>query len=158
MNVPSPLLIGWQEWCALPELGVPAIKAKVDTGARTSALHAFNIQKTSMFSTPYLSFSILPLQRRSDIIIHCQAPLIDERMVTDSGGHRERRFVIRTLLILGPQQWPIDITLTDRFSMRFRMLLGRNALASYATIDPNETFLLNSYSGKELRQFYFSSH
>lgn len=135
------LAIGWREWVALPELGLPAVKAKVDTGARTSALHAFYVERFRRRSDDYVRFGVHPLQRRTDLVVHCTAPLRDVRQVTDSGGHRERRHLIRTLVRLANLQWTIDLTLTDRDTMIFRMLLGRTAMEDRLMIDPSASFL-----------------
>lgn len=137
-----PLLLGWREWLALPDLGIPLIKAKVDTGARTSTLHTFYADRFQHGGRAYARFGVHPLRGRTDIEIHAQAPLIDCRQVTDSGGHRERRFVILTRLSLAGRDWPIELTLTNRETMLFRMLLGRTAMAGRALVDPDRSFLL----------------
>jgi len=135
------LLIGWREWVALPRLKLPALKAKVDTGARTSSLHAFKIETYSERGTLKVRFRVHPLQRRSDIVVICEAPVVDHRVVSDSGGHRERRYVIESQLELGGLSWPIEITLANRETMSFRMLLGRSAM-SRLLLDPTQSYLL----------------
>src|SRR3569833_4767722 len=124
-------MLVWREWVALPELAVPAIKAKADTGARTSALHAFRMEAFHVRGVRVARFAIHPYQRRSDIEIVREAPVVDERMVSDSGGHRERRLVIVTQVQVGSEAWPIEMALTNRDNMGFRMLLGRCALCGF---------------------------
>jgi hypothetical protein len=133
--------IGWREWVSLPELGIPLIKAKVDTGARTSALHAFSLRTFKEGIKDKVSFDIHPLQNDVETVITCTADIIDKRWVTDSGGHREERLVILTPMTLGNDTWPIEITLTERDSMLFRMLLGRGAIRKRCVVNPGRSFL-----------------
>lgn len=143
-------LIGWREWVALPELGIPALKAKIDTGARTSALHVSELECYDAPDGRRVRFVLHPLRKRSELIIACTARVIDERIVSDSGGHRERRPVIRTPLSLGGRRWPIEITLTNREDMLFRMLLGRTAMSGRLTVDPQQSYCC----GRRLRHAY----
>lgn len=135
------LLIGWREYLALPRLGLPVLKAKVDTGARTSSLHAFKIETFHEYGTLKVRFRVHPVQRRNDIVVVCEAPIVDRRMVSDSGGHREMRYVIKTPMEVDGHIWPIEITLANRETMSFRMLLGRSAM-THLLIDPSQSYLL----------------
>jgi hypothetical protein len=133
--------LGWREWVALPELGIENIKAKVDTGARTSALHAFYLQPFTRDDRTWVRFGIHPQQRSDSVEVHCEAPVTDRRTVTDSGGHSEERYVITTLVTLGDQPVEMEMTLTDRENMRFRMLLGRTAIRGHFLVDPGRSYL-----------------
>lgn len=145
------LLLGWREWVTLPQLGIPAVKAKIDTGARTSALHAFWLEAFQENSQPKVRFSLHPIQRRADTKFTCAAEIIDERIIADSGGHREKRYVILTPIQIGDRQWPIEITLTNRDTMRFRMLLGRTALvAGGVKVAPGASYLASPSSSAHL--------
>jgi hypothetical protein len=134
-------ILGWREWVGLPELNIAQIKAKVDTGARTSALHAFIIDPYRKGGQRWVMFAIHPIQKHSDVSIECHALIKDQRLVSDSGGHKQRRYVIETRLILGPSIITAEMTLTNRDGMLFRMLLGRTAMTNRFIIDPNASYL-----------------
>lgn len=143
--------IGWREWVSLPALGVNFIKAKVDTGARTSALHAFALRPFKEGNQDKICFDIHPWQNNNEMTITCTADVIDKRWVSDSGGHREERFVIRTPIILGEETWPIEITLTERDTMLFRMLLGRSAVRKRFLVNSGRSFIKTNKANYENR-------
>lgn len=136
------LQIGWEEWIALPDLGLPAIKAKIDTGAKTSAIHAFMVEKIIEGNDVKVRFGIHPIPNQPDIEVYCKAHLVDEREVTSSNGQTELRYVIRTLVQFGKRKWPIEMTLTDRETMAYRMLIGRTAMEGKLNVVPGKSFLL----------------
>ena len=134
-------MLGWREWVALPELKLARIKAKIDTGARSSALHAFAIEPYRKGGQRWVMFAIHPLQKCTEVSIECHAQIKDRRMVMDSGGHKQRRYVIETQLVLGQSAMRAEMTLTHRDSMRFRMLLGRTAMTERFVIDPSASYI-----------------
>ncbi|MEL7292062.1 MAG: ATP-dependent zinc protease [Pseudomonadota bacterium] len=136
------LIVGWRETVSLPELGIQKINAKIDTGARTSCLHAFKVETFEKDNALWVRFWLHPIQNNTDAEVVCEAPVIDERIVRDSGGHEESRYVIRSVLSLAGESWPIEITLTNRENMAFRMLLGRTAMHNRIIVDPVESFLI----------------
>ena len=138
---PAALTFGWEEWVSLPELGLPAISAKVDTGARTSALHAEDIEVFGPAAKPKVRFTVHPIPANDDVAIACSAAVHDRREVTSSNGETEMRYVIQTAVEVGDSSWPIEVTLTSRASMASRMLLGRQALTDRISIVPTERHL-----------------
>ncbi|ASG00511.1 ATP-dependent zinc protease [Vibrio anguillarum] len=136
------MIVGWRETLSLPGLGIEQINAKVDTGARTSCLHAFKVESFTKEETLWVRFWIHPVQRNNDKVTVCEAKVIDERIVRDSGGHEESRYVIQSDVSLGGQTWPIEITLTNRENMGFRMLLGRTAMHRRILVNPTKSFLI----------------
>jgi hypothetical protein len=136
------LTFGWREWVSLPDLGLQQVKAKVDTGARTSAIHAFALKTYSDGGQERVKFSVHPNQKDSDTVVVCDAAVVDKRIVSDSGGHKEERLVIETTLMIGEHAWPIEATLTGRDDMLFRMLLGRTAIKNRAVVDPGRSYVV----------------
>jgi hypothetical protein len=141
------LILGWKEWCALPELGLPAIKVKVDTGAKTSALHTFRIEPFTENGREFVRFWV---QRNETLVRECVAPLKDQRMVRDSGGHKEQRYVIETSIQIGDKLRQIEVSLTNRDTMLFRMLLGRRAMQGDTVVNPSTSYINGRLKAKRL--------
>jgi hypothetical protein len=140
-------VIGWREWVDLPELGISRIKAKIDTGARSSALHAIHVESFQQDGQETIRFQVHPYQRDSHFTVCAQARLLEWRQVKNSGGDAQLRPVIRTMIELGARQWSIDLTLTNRDVMGFRMLLGREALRKRFLVNPGHSYLLSDCIG-----------
>ena len=139
----QPLLrFGWEEWVALPDLGLPALKAKVDTGARTSSLHAFDLEEVVVGGRDHVSFTIHPWQATDEDAVGLTLPVHDRRSVRSSSGHAEDRIVVLMRLTLARRRITAEVTLTDRRKMRFPMLLGREAMAGRVLVDSEASFLL----------------
>lgn len=144
------ILIGWREWVGLPEWGIDAIKAKIDTGARTSSLHALDPELITIKGAPYVKFLLMPVQRSLALGQEIIAPLVDQRKVTNSGGFGQERFVVGVKIKLGFSERDIEVTLANRRDMKFRMLLGRQALDGFL-VNASESYLLGKTD--EQRQF-----
>ncbi len=153
----SKVIIGSEEWCSFPELQIPYIKARVDSGAKTSALHAVNIIPFLKNNENWVQFDVNPLQNNTKITKSCEARLVDKRVVKSSSGFREQRYVIQTQLHVGEKTWTIEVTLTNRDSMGFRMLLGREAMMGRLVVDPEEKYQFGQPSFDEIKNYYTSS-
>lgn len=148
------VIVGSEEWCSFPNLGIPTIKARVDSGAKTSALHAINIAPFIKNGENWVKFDINPIQNNVKTIIHCESKLIDKRVVKSSSGFREQRYVISADLEIGGKNWSIELTLTNRDSMGFRMLLGREAMSGRILVDPEQKYLLGQPTSENLHLYY----
>ncbi|MFT4713599.1 MAG: hypothetical protein ACJAVI_003363 [Candidatus Azotimanducaceae bacterium] len=145
-------IVGWREWVSLPDIGIPALKAKIDTGAKTSALHAVDIELFDNKGIEYVRFNLQPVRKRQKFVLNCEAPLLDKRFVRDSGGHTEERFVIQSSVQIGAKSFITEITLTNRDDMLFPMLLGRRAMqAVNIIVDCNQSYSHGKY---KMRQVY----
>lgn len=147
-------IIGAEEWCKFPTLGIPAIKARVDSGAKTSSLHAFNIERFENNSNTWVRFEIHPLQKDKNITVKCEAQIIDKRKVKSTSGISEKRFVIQVPLSIGNDTWDVEVTLTNRDSMGYRMLLGREAMLNRYLINPSASFLQGNKDKVQLANLY----
>ncbi len=137
----TPGVVGWREWVALPALGIPAIKAKIDTGARSSSIHAFDVELFRRRRTHFVRFRVHPFQRDTETTVAAEARVLDHRHVRSSSGHADERPVIVTELELLGERWPIELTLANRDQMGFRMLLGREAFRGRCLVDAARSFL-----------------
>ena len=153
-NDSDKIIIGSEEWCAFPALGIPAIKARVDSGAKTSSIHAFNIHPFSRGGTPWVSFEIHPIQQDRRTVVRCEAQIVDRRLVKSSTGISEKRYVIRTPLTFAGETWEIELTLANRDSMGYRMLLGREAMSGRLLVDPAESHRSGTRTSDEVRALY----
>lgn len=151
------IVIGSEEWCALPDLSIPKIKMRVDSGAKTSALHAINIAPFTKDGQNWVRFDVNPIQKNLKTVLHCEAPLVDKRVVKSSSGFKEQRYVIATEIELDGHRWPIEVTLTNRDSMGFRMLLGREAMSGRMLVDPSQQYLLGEPTPENLKQLYVNA-
>ena len=148
------IILGWKEWVSLPHLNLPAIKAKIDTGAATSSIHAYHIEYFNKDNKTFVKYLLHPIQRNKKITIPCISEVIDEREVKSSSGQKEVRPVIKTLLKIGKSSWEIELNLTNRDLMYMRMLLGREALSSRVLVDPNHKFLHGNFTMRKINKLY----
>ena len=148
------LIVGSEEWCSLPGLGLPAIKARVDSGAATSSLHAFNIVPFQRDGELWISSEVHPLQNDRNVVVRHEAPVLEQRSVRNTSGISENRYVIREELVLGEQRWPIELTLTNRDAMGYRMLLGREAMVGRVLVDPEGSHQLGDVEPAQLEAMY----
>ena len=147
-------IIGSEEWCVFGDLGIPAIKARVDSGAKTSSLQAANIKIVNRGANEWVKFEVSPLQENRSIAIECQARLVDRRMVKSSSGISEVRLVIKTPVTIGDCTFDIELTLANRDTMEFRMLLGREALNERFIVNPAVNYQLQSFEDTEVNKLY----
>ena len=157
-QVIRPPIVGWREWISLPDLKIDHIKAKIDTGARTSALHAYFVEPFLKSGRRWVRFGVHPYQQDNRTQRICEVAVTDVRWVTDSGGHREKRYVITTDLELGDSRFPVELTLTNRDTMRFRMLLGRTAIADNFLVDSGSTMQMGRPSSKPAPHAFVGGH
>jgi len=142
MSESTPLLtVGWREWVSLPEIGIPRIKAKIDTGARTSCLHTAAYEVFQKDNRDWVRFTVHPLKSHHEIENHAEFPVSDFRVVRDSGGHEERRPFVTTTLKFPTASWEIEISLSNRENMKFRMLLGRTSMRKKILVDCSRSYL-----------------
>lgn len=139
----STTIIGWREFVSLPELNLGIIKAKIDTGARSSALHAFNMEERLFDGKKIIRFQVHPRQRDNQTSITAEAELLEYRKIRNSGGVTQLRPVIKTQIKLDQYIWPIELSLTNRDIMGFRMLLGRQGIRHKFLVDPGKSFILS---------------
>jgi len=147
------LIVGWREWGSLPTLNIPAIKIKIDTGAKTSTLHALNIEIVVQDQKRYVRFCVYPLQRNNSIVRRCILPVLDERVIKSSNGQEENRITVLTPIRIAEKQWDIELTLTDRSTMFFNMLLGRQAMKNLL-VDPAQSFCQGKITSRRVGEIY----
>ncbi len=152
------MVAGSEEWVSLPGLGLPMIKVRVDSGAKTSALHAVNISPFQRNGETWVSFDVFPIQFDGKRLVHCEAQVVDIRTIKSSTGNRETRYVIKTLVKLNEETWGIEVSLTNRDSMGYRMLLGREAMRGKMLVDPESSFLFGEPAKEDMEVLYRKSH
>lgn len=148
------LLIGWREWCALPGLGIPAIKFKTDTGADTSSLHAMHLETFHQDGKLFARFETHPIQRNNHVTKQCVVEVAGKKHIRSSNGMSEERYIIKTPMTIGKHTWDVKLTLTSRAQMGFRMLLGREAMHDHMLIDPDKSYYFGDVTESELGDLY----
>lgn len=138
---PAVTVAGWREWVALPDLDVPWVKAKLDTGARSSSIHAFDVEEAERDGAPWVSFAIHPWQRSESDEVRVELPVVDRRAIRSSTGHEEERLLVRTRITVVGHELDAELTLANRDEMGFRMLVGREALRGTILVDPGRSYL-----------------
>lgn len=156
MEIENLKVIGSEEWCIFEEFGIPAIKARVDSGAKTSSIQANNIKIIHRGTEEWVRFEVNPIQDNRSIFITCETRLHDKRLVKSSSGIAEQRYVIKSLVTIGDQTFDIELTLANRDAMEFRMLLGREALMNRYVVNPSATYLTTSFTQEEVSKKYAS--
>lgn len=154
MNQDQKLVVGSEEWCSFPALGIPAVKARVDSGAKTSSLHAFDLHTFNRNSEKWISFEVHPIQRNRKTTVRCEARVVDHRFVKSSSGDREKRYVIASAIHIGGSSFDIELTLSNRDTMGYRMLLGREAMSGRMLVDPAASFSVGDLTPTQLSQMY----
>jgi len=150
----SKIIIGRAEWFSFPTLGIPAIKARIDSGAKTSSIHAYHIKPFQRDGVDWVKFEVHPVQGNRRVVIDCESPIVDQRKVKSSSGTSEKRYVVRAPVTIGDRVWDIELTLTNRDSMGYRMLLGREAMIGRMMIDPEKSFCLGKVSDTKVKILY----
>lgn len=147
-------IIGNEEWCAFGELNIPAIKARIDSGAKTSSIQATNIKRVVRNGESWVDFEVNPVQDNRSVSVFCSAKIVDTRIIKSSSGTTQKRFVIKTPVTLGDRTFDIELTLANRDSMEYRMLLGREAMQERFLVDPSKHFVMGDYDQEAFGQFY----
>lgn len=153
-TIDNKLVVGSEQWCSFSGFSIPVIKARVNSGAKTSTIHAFNIQSFNRNGQAWVSFEVHPIQNDSKITTHYENPIVDRRYVKSSNGNREKRFVISEPVLIGGDIWEMKLTLTNRDIMGYRMLLGREAKSGRMLVDPADNLLLGELTNSEISQLY----
>lgn len=154
MQLSDKMIVGSEEWCALPGLKIPAIKARIDSGAKTSSIHALNIKSYTRDKETWVNYEIFPIQGNRNISVRCVSKVVDHRIVKSSSGSTEKRYVIITPVTIGTQTFDIEMTLANRNSMGFRMLLGREAMYNRMLINPAEGYCITNYTKRQVLELY----